>query len=113
MNTSPDFVMLIVRPSFDSSGFPSADGSVRSIPPCIIGAVIMKITSSSSITSIKLTTLISAFSSKRARRRRRGISDEPFAHEQRDQRRAEAFHLSVEAVQTAREDVVSERRRNR
>jgi hypothetical protein len=41
----------------------------------MIGAVIMKMTSSSIITSIRLTTLISAFNSARARPRRKLIVD--------------------------------------
>src|SRR5262245_26738627 len=82
------------------------------MPPCIIGAVIMKITSNSNITSIKLTTLISAFSSRRCRRRRNAISDHALAHEQRDERSAEALHLAVELIQPIGEDVVPERRRN-
>src|SRR3954467_5532320 len=84
-----------------------------STPPCISGAVIMKITSRSSITSIRLTTLTSALRSYRCRRARRAISDLSFAHEQRDQGGVEAFHPAVEPVQTAGEDVVAERRRNR
>src|SRR5215813_1274119 len=105
--------MLTVSPSFVSSGLASAVGNVRSIPPCIIGAVIMKITSRSNITSIKLTTLMSAFSSKRSRRRRRAISEQSLAHEQRNEHAAEALHLPVEPIETTREDVVAERRGNR
>src|SRR5215510_516353 len=82
------------------------------MPPCIIGAVIMKITSNSNITSIKLTTLMSAFSSKRSRRRRSAMSDQPLAHEQRNQSTAEALHLTIESIETARKDVVPESRRN-
>src|SRR5262249_44168773 len=84
-----------------------------STPPCISGAVIMKMTSNNSMTSIRLTTFTSAFSSKRCRLRRRAISDLPFAHEQRDHGGAEALHPSIEAVEAARENVVAERRRNR
>src|SRR5262245_61495762 len=73
----------------------------------------MKITSKSNITSIKLTTLMSAFNSKRSRRRRRDISNHSLPHEQRNEHAAEALHLPIEPIETAREDVVAERRRNR
>ena len=49
----------------------SAAHASVSTPPCIIGAVIMKITMSSIITSMRLTTLISALSGVRSPRRRR------------------------------------------
>ena len=65
MKICPARSTVTVSPSFDSSGLASVAGSVMSTPPCIIGAVIMKITSRSSITSIRLTTLTSALSSKR------------------------------------------------
>src|SRR5512138_564646 len=100
-------------PSFDSSGLDSADGRLMSTPPCIMGAVIMKMTSNNSITSIKLTTFTSAFSSYRCRRRWRRISDFAFAHEQRDHRGAESLQPAVEAIEPAGEDVVAERGRNR
>src|SRR5919201_6759944 len=83
-----------------------------STPPCIIGAVIMKITSSSNMTSMRLTTLISAFSASRSRRRR-GTSDVALAHEQRDHRRSERLEQALDAIEPAGEDVVGEGRRNR
>src|SRR5439155_4273242 len=94
-------------------GRASAFGRLMSTPPCIIGAVIIKITSRSSITSIKLTTFTSAFSSKRWRRRRPGTSDPPFSHHERDHGRAEALHCAIESIQSARENVVAEGRRDR
>src|SRR5918992_2937639 len=100
---------VTTSPLFGSSGRASARGNWMSTPPCIIGAVIMKITRSSSITSIKLTTLISALSASRSRRRR-ATSDVSFAHEQGDEGRAEGLEQSLDPVQTAREDVVRERR---
>src|SRR5512146_203443 len=100
-------------PSLDSSGLDSADGRLMSTPPCIMGAVIMKMTSNSSITSIRLTTFTSALSSYRCRRRWRRISDFAFADEQRDHRGAESFQSTVEAIESAREDVVAERGRDR
>src|SRR4051812_27563784 len=101
------------RPLFTSIGFASADGNVRSSPPVIIGAVSMKITSSSIITSMRLTTLISAFRCIRSRPRRRRTSDPAFAYQPRDDRRAKVFHHQIEAIQPMREDVVCERRWNR
>src|SRR6185437_1804271 len=112
MKISPARLIDTASPSFVSSGLAFAGGSEMSTPPCIIGAVIMKITSSSSITSIKLTTLTSALRSNRSRRRRRGTSDPAFAHEQRDRGRAEAFHARVEPIEAAGEDVVAEGCRN-
>src|SRR5918992_3561997 len=103
---------VTTRPLFGSSGRASARGSWMSTPPCIIGAVIMKITSRSNITSIRLTTLISAFSASRSRRRR-ATSDVPFAHEQRDQRRAERLEQTFDPIEPIGEDVVRERCRNR
>src|SRR6476619_2963294 len=102
----------MLSPVLDSRGFACAAGNVMSKPPCIIGAVIMKMTSKSSMTSIKLTTFTSAFRSNRWRRRRLDISDPSLANEERDQGRPEALHLSVEAVDASREDVVPEGRRN-
>src|SRR6185437_535786 len=113
MKISPARLIDTASPSFVSSGLALAGGSEMSTPPCIIGAVIMKITSSSSITSIRLTTLTSALRSNRSRRRRRGTSDPAFAHEQRDGRRAEAFHPRVEPIEAAGEDVVAEGSGNR
>src|SRR6185437_6845072 len=103
---------VIDRPSFDSRGLLWAFGSVMSTPPSIIGAVIMKITSSSIMTSIRLTTFTSAISANVCRRARRAISDPAFAHEQRDDRGAEALEHPVELIETACEDVVPERGRD-
>src|SRR3954471_2909831 len=99
-------------PLFGSSGLASAFGSATSTPPCIMGAVIMKITSSSSITSIRLTTLISALSGSPSRRRRRATLEPPLAAEHRDERRAESLEQVVESVQPIGEDVVAERCRD-
>ena len=59
--------------AFDSSGRACARGSWMSTPPCIIGAVIMKITMSSIMTSMRLTTLMSALRGSRPARERRLI----------------------------------------
>src|SRR5215208_2717692 len=72
-----------------------------------MGAVIMKITSSRSITSIRLTTLISELSG-RPSRRRRGMLQAALASEHRDQRRAEPLEYVVESIETIGEDVVAE-----
>src|SRR6478736_2004529 len=72
--------MVTDKPLFDSSGRAWAFGSEMSTPPCIIGAVIMKMIINSIITSIRLTTLISALSTRRSRpRRRRDIRSCPLA----------------------------------
>src|SRR5688500_6571011 len=72
-----------------------------------MGAVIMKITSSSRITSIRLTTLISAFSAS-SRRRWRATLEAALAHEQRDHGGAESLEQIVEPVEPIRENVVAE-----
>ena len=54
-------------PSFGESGRASARGSSTSTPPCIIGAVIMKMISSTSITSTSEVTLTSAMSGRSPR----------------------------------------------
>src|SRR5207237_21208 len=104
--------ILTTSPLFASMGFARAEGNVRSSPPVIIGAVSMKITSRSIITSIRLTTLISALRCIRSRARRLRILDASFAHEPGDDRSAEAFHHEVEAIQAVGEDVVPEGRGN-
>src|SRR5215207_5843222 len=71
----------------------------------------MKITSSRSITSMRLTTLISELSGSPSRRRR-GMLQPALAAEHGDQRRAERLEQVVEAVEAIREDVVPERRGN-
>src|SRR5918999_228230 len=81
---------VTTRPLFGSRGRASARGSWMSTPPCIIGAVIMKITSRRSITS-----------------------DVPLAGEQRDHRRAERLEEAFDPVEPTGEDVVGERRRDR
>src|SRR3982750_4496026 len=100
-------------PLFGSAGVASAFGNATSTPPCIMGAVIMKITSRSSITSIRLTTLISALRGNPSRRRRRATLDPPLSAQHRDERRAESLEQVVEAIETVGENVVAERRRDR
>src|SRR2546423_40954 len=125
---APARSMVTVRPLFDSSGRDCAFGSEMSTPPCIIGAVIMKMIISSIITSIRLTTLISALSGSRSRPRpRRAIrrnpvvqtmrelqsSDHPLSYHQCDQLRGNAFQLAFDLVETRSKNVVCEHRRNR
>src|SRR5207237_598084 len=117
--------MVTVRPLFDSSGRDCAFGSEMSTPPCIIGAVIMKMIISSIITSMRLTTLISALRGSRSRPRpRRAISslsrkycrrssDHALSHHQRDKLRCNALQLAFDLVEPGREDVVREHCRNR
>src|SRR5665647_3143932 len=56
----PPRSIVTTSPFLASSGRACAWGSAMSTPPCIIGAVIMKITMSSIMTSMRLTTLMSA-----------------------------------------------------
>src|ERR1035437_6645961 len=106
----PSRVMEITRPLFDSSGVASAFGSFTSTPPCMMGAVIMKITIRSIITSISETTLISALSGARSPRERRRMLDLSFARHQCDHLGSEAVEFAVEAVEVRREDVIPEHR---
>src|SRR5258706_2145880 len=114
---------VTVSPLLDSSGRACAFGSEMSTPPCIIGAVIMKMIINSIITSIRLTTLISALSTRRSRpRRRRAISacplgrSEPLDHalsdHQRNELRSDTLELPFDLVETGSEDVVREHSRN-
>src|SRR5712675_1945566 len=115
---------VTVSPLLDSSGRACAFGSEMSTPPCIIGAVIMKMIINSIITSIRLTTLISALSTSRSRpRRRRDISscplgrcealDHALSDHQRDELRSDTLELSFDLVEARSEDVVREYRGNR
>src|SRR5437868_9155684 len=125
---APARSMVTVRPLFDSSGRDCAFGNEMSTPPCTVGAVIMKMIISSIITSIRLTTLISALSASRSRPRpRRAIrrfpvvqrlrtiesSDHSLSHHQCDQLRADAFQLTLDLVEAGSENVVREDSRNR
>src|SRR2546423_1982920 len=120
--------MVTVRPLFDSSGRDCASGSEMSPPPCIIGAVIMKMIIGNIITSIRLTTLISALRASLPRPRpRRAISsflvefdnalgrasDHSLSHHQRDQLGAYTFQLAFDPVESRSEDVVGKDGRNR
>src|SRR5712671_5919838 len=115
---------VTVSPLLDSSGRACAFGSEMSTPPCIIGAVIIKMIINSIITSIRLTTLISALSTRRSRpRRRRDISsfplgrstplDHALSDHQRDELRSDTLELPFDLVETRSEDVVREHRWNR
>src|SRR6185312_4351984 len=78
----------------------------------MIGAVIMKITMSSIITSISETTLISALSGVRSLRPRRRISDPSLASHERDHLGAKAIELTVKAVELRCKNVIPEHRGN-
>src|SRR5512142_3450140 len=67
----------------------------------------MKTTSSSSMTSMRLTTLISALSASPSRRRRATL-DLPLANHHRDDLRSEGLELAVDAVHAICEEVVAE-----
>src|ERR1700737_4011856 len=109
---APERSTVTVSPLFDSSGRACALGSEMSTPPCIIGAVIMKMIMSSIMTSMRLTTLISALSTSRSRPRR-GATDYSLSGHECDQLRTEALELSFDLVETGREDVVRENGGNR
>src|SRR2546429_303757 len=57
----PSRSRVTTRPDFGSSGRASARGNRTSTPPCMMGAVIMKMMSSTKATSTSEVTLMSAF----------------------------------------------------
>src|SRR2546429_136247 len=61
MKMRPSRSTVTTSPDFGSSGFASARGKRTSTPPCMIGAVIMKMISSTNATSTSDVTLMSAF----------------------------------------------------
>src|SRR5512140_157885 len=104
--------MLTTSPLLGSSARASVFGSDTSTPPCMRGAVIMKMTSRSIITSMSDTTLMSALSGVRSPCVRRRMLDAPLAGHQRDDLRTEAFEFAVESIEPGGEDVVREHRRD-
>src|SRR5881628_3857763 len=61
MKMRPSRSTVTTSPDFGSSGFASARGKRTSTPPCMIGAVIMKMIRSTNATSTSDVTLMSAF----------------------------------------------------
>src|SRR5512139_3548437 len=98
-------------PCFGSIARASARGSRTSTPPCIIGAVIMKMMRSTNATSTSDVTLMSALSGARARRRD-AILDVPRARQRRDQLAGEPLELAGHEVLARAEDVVRDHRRD-
>src|SRR3990172_2042170 len=101
---------VTTSPWRDSSGRAWACGRRTSTPPCIIGAVIMKMIRSTNATSTRDVTLMSAFRAARLRRRGRSISEPPLACERRDQLPGESLELGRDEVLPRGEDVVGDDR---
>src|SRR3989442_1589884 len=87
----PSRSRLTTRPDFGSSGRAAARGRRTSTPPCMIGAVIMKMMSSTNATSTSDVTLMSALSGSSPCPRRPppppsnpGILEPPFARHRPD-----------------------------
>src|SRR5512141_834704 len=91
-----------------------ARGSCTWIPPCMMGAVIMKMMSSTSATSTRLVMLTSAMreNSSRRRRRRPRMLEPPLPRQRADELAGEALQLPVEGVHPPQEEVVGDDRRD-
>src|SRR5213078_3892767 len=119
MKMRPSRSMVTTRPDLGSSGFASARGRRTSTPPCMIGAVIMKMMSSTNATSTSEVTLMSALrgSSPCPRNppplRRPAISQPPFAGHRPDDLLRKALELAREQPETVHEQVVGHHRRDR
>src|SRR5690606_30617763 len=96
-------------------GVASASGRSSSMPPCMIGAVIMKMISSTNATSIRFVRLISELMRICCRRELRiaRMLEPPLARERADELARETVQLAAEAVDAVHEVVVRDRRRNR
>src|SRR5690606_39547578 len=88
-------------------------GRFTSTPPCRMGAVMMKITSSTKATSTRLVTLISARTSSPSRRRRPRLTlDPPLARQRPDELAREPLDLAGEQVHLPHEVVVGQHGRD-
>src|SRR6478609_10756418 len=115
----PDRSTVTTSPSSILRGRASARGSWTSTPPCSIGAVIMKMMSSTKATSTSEVTLMSAVRGTAPRRRPRpppsppAILEQPLARHRADQLVGEAVELPLEDPETGREIVVRHHRWDR
>src|SRR5690348_14049326 len=115
----PSCPTVTMRPLLGSRGRASARGSRTSTPPCMIGAVIMKMMRRTNATSTSEVTLMSAFSgSSPCPRsppppRRPATLQPPLAGHGPDDLLREALELPREEAQAVDEDVVGHHRGDR
>src|SRR3954468_16101733 len=118
MKMRPSRLTVTTIPSLGERGRASARGSSTSTPPCMIGAVIMKIIRSTSITSTREVTLTSAIRGSSPRwlpsppPRPEAILDQPFPGHGTDQLVREALELAREQPHPIDVDVIGDDRRN-
>src|SRR5947208_442178 len=103
----------MTRPCLGSSGRASARGRRTSTPPCMMGAVIMKMISNTNATSTSDVTLMSALSGNSPCPRRPppppsrpATLEPPFARHGPDDLLGEPFQLPCEQAEPADEQVV-------
>src|SRR4051794_37060111 len=112
----PSRVTVTTIPSLGESGRASARGSSTSTPPCMIGAVIMKMIRSTSMTSTSEVTFTSAISGSSPRwlprppPRLADISDESFPGHRPHQLVGETFELAREEAGPIHIQVVGDHR---
>src|SRR5260370_19947973 len=111
---------VTTSPALGSSGRAWARGSRTSTPPCMMGAVIMKMMSSTNATSTSDVTLMSAFKGSSPWPRSPpppppsapATLQPPFARHAADDLLGEPFELAGEQSQAVHEDVVGHHRRH-
>src|SRR5690349_18620860 len=119
MKMRPSRLTVTTIPSLGESGLASARGSSTSTPPCMIGAVSMKMMRSTSITSTSEVTLTSAMSGSSPRwlprppPRVAAMSDQSFPGHRPDQLVGEALELPGEQPRAVHVQVVRDHRGDR
>src|SRR2546423_11192204 len=114
----PSRSRVTTRPDLGSRGRASARGSRTSTPPCMIGAVIMKMMSSTKATSTREVTLMSALSGSSPwprsppPPRMPAILQPPFAGHRPDDLLREPLELAREQAETVHQHVVRHDRRD-
>src|SRR5256885_2044138 len=101
MKMRPSRSTVTTSPDFGSSGFASARGKRTSTPPCMIGAVIMKMIRSTNATSTSDVTLMSAFKGSSPSRRDLFREHHPQRLELRRGQRGRGRHRRAVVLQTA------------
>src|SRR5439155_7049487 len=115
----PFWSTVTTSPVLGSRGRASARGSRTSTPPCMIGAVIMKMMSSTKATSTREVTLMSALSGSSPwprsppPPRMPAILQPPFAGHRPDDLLREPLELAREQAESVHEEVVRHHRRHR
>src|SRR5574339_580844 len=112
MKIPPSRSTVTISPVCGSSGRAAARGNRTSTPPCMMGAVIMKMIKSTNATSTRLVTLMSAFRGSSPCPRspppcsKPAMLQPPFARHRADQLLGEAFQLAGEETEAIDVEVV-------